>query len=474
MFAWVVSVAVPGCGGGSGYEGPTTPSVSASGALAVAGWPSLMLAPVELRQLDITGGQPPYAVTSQNTALVLATVSASTLKIAGVQASSAPVTVQVSDSATPKRTVTLAVTVTNTPAQGDMAFLPDRVTLIPGGSATVALYGGTPPFTVEPLSRSHVAASVLGRTLTVTGLLEAVDSQVRVTDSLALVRMLSVTVAAPVGTVSGVALFSNLPQPLSLPFGVTRAYTLGGGTGPYTVTSSNPAVLLPSLRGNLLSLTTGVAGTVSLKISDSTPDGQLWHSVTVQSAVAPLALSMPIVSAAVGAQKTVAIVGGRPPYQVVFDGSGVVTGSVNGSTLALAPLAPGSGVVTVYDSAGAAVNLTVVATGLALPTKFGLSPAKVVISEQLVVGTNGLPQQTTIVFSLGKATAPVQVFSSAPQLLMPTVVGNTVEVRTPGSVFNPRPPCVDATTTVTITAIDASGESAASDVVVTDAGACSG
>lgn len=470
MFALGVSAAVSGCGGGSGYEGPVT-SVSASGSLAVAGWPSLMLAPVQLRKLDITGGLPPYAVTSQNTALVLATVSASTLNIAGVQASSAPVTVQISDAATPKHTVTLAVTVTNTPEQGVLVLSPDRVTLAPGASATVALAWGTPPFTAEPLSRSHVAASVVGSTLTVTGLLEAVDTQVRVTDSRALIQMLSVTVAAPSDTGGAVALFSNLPQPLSLPFGAIRAYTLGGGTGPYAVTSSNPAVLLPSLRGNLLSLTAGVAGTVSLKISDAA-GATLWSLVTVQSAVAPLTLSKLVMGGAVGLQESIAIAGGRPPYQVVFDGSGVATGSVNGGTLTLALLAPGSGVVTVYDSQGAAVNLSVVATGAALSTKFGISPAKVVISEQLVVDANGLPQQTTIVFSLGKVTAPVQVFSSAPQLLMPTVVGDTVVVRTPGTAASPQSPCVNGTTLVTITVIDAAGQTATSDIVITDAGAC--
>lgn len=81
-----------------------------------------------------------------------------------------------------------------------------------------------------------------------------------------------------------------------------------------------------------------------------------------------------------------------------------------------------------------------VATGLALPTKFALSPTKVVISERLALGPTGLPQQTVVSLNLSKAVAPVQVMS-APQLLLPTVVGSTVEVRTPGTAQSPLPPC---------------------------------
>jgi len=130
------------------------------------------------------------------------------------------------------------------------------------------------------------------------------------------------------------------------------------------------------------------------------------------------------------------------------------------------------GVATVYDSENTSVPLTVVATGLALPTKFALSPAKVVISERLALGPTGLPQQTVVALNLSKAVAPVQVFSSAPQLLMPTVVGNTVEVRTPGTAQSPLPPCVDAEATVVITVIDSVGQSATADIVIRDAGAC--
>lgn len=469
--AWVSVLLLVGCGGGSGYDGPTAPDPTVAGVLRVAGAPSVMLAPVEFRKLTISGGQPPYTATSQNTATLVASASGDTLSLAGVRADPAPVNVVVVDAA--RRSVTIAVTVTNTPAQGVLALSPARVAMAPGASASVALVGGTPPFTVQSMSPTLVGASVLGSTVTVTGLLEVVDAEVRVLDSMGLVRLLPVTVAVPSSTGGGAALFNNLPQPLSLPAGVTRAYTVGGGTGPYTVASSNAAVVQPSLRGNLLSLVTGVPGTVWVSVTDAAvPGAQVWKSVTVERVAPPLALSATELGGATGTTVTAQVLGGRPPYRLAMDASGVAAGSLFGSTLTLSLVAPGVGVATVYDSENTSVPLTVVATGLALPTKFALSPAKVVISERLALGPTGLPQQTVVALNLSKAVAPVQVFSSAPQLLMPTVVGNTVEVRTPGTAQSPLPPCVDAEATVVITVIDSVGQSATADIVIRDAGAC--
>lgn len=476
-----VLAAVAGCGGGSGYEGPTTapngPTAGAGGPLVVSGAPWVTLAPVEFRQLAISGGQPPYSVTSQNTATVLATVGNGMLNLAGVRADATPVVVLLTDSATgaAKRTVSLAVTVTNTPVQGVMALSPDRLALVPNQLFGVEVVGGTPPFSVETMGRAQVDVSVAGRTVAVRGLLEtAADVLVRVTDALGVVRLLPVSVISPPATGSGVTLFSNVPQPLILPSGATRAFTLGGGSGPYVVISSNPAVLLPTVRGNLLSLVAGVAGTGWLKVTDTT-GAELWHSISVSSGVAPLALSATELGGATGSVLTAAVTGGRPPYRLDTDASGVAAAYINGSKLGLSLLAPGTGVITVHDSEQATVTLTVVATGLAVPTKFALSPTKVVISERLMVDAFGQAQQTVIVLNLGKSTHPVQVFSSAPQLLMPTVVGNTIEVRTPlGASGTPLPPCVDAEVLVTITVIDGSGQSAATDVTIRDAGACTG
>lgn len=466
MGALVLVLLLPGCGGGSGYEGPTSP---AAGALNVAGAPSLVLAPSEFRKLAISGGLPPYTATSPSTATLLAIANNDTLSLAGVKADPAPVNVVVADAA--RRSVTLAVTVTNNPAQGVLALSPDRLTMVPGGVATVALLAGTPPFTVQSPSSAHVSASVVGSTLTVSGHLETLDAQVRVLDSMGLVRLLPVTVAVPTSTGGG-ALFSNLPQPLSLPVGVTRAYTMGGGTGPYTVTAVNPAVVQPTVRGHLLSLTAGVPGTVPLVITDAV-GAQLWKTVTVERGTAPLALSASELGGVTGDLLTAYVTGGRPPYRLGLDSSGIAAGSIFGSTLTLSLVNPGAGVATVYDSDNTTVPLTVVATGLALPTKFALAPAKVVISELLGIGPTGLPQQTVVSLSLSKAIAPVQVFSSAPQLLMPTVVGNTIEVRTPGTALSPLPPCVDLDTTVIITVIDAAGQTATTDIVIRNVGACS-
>jgi hypothetical protein len=214
-----------------------------------------------------------------------------------------------------------------------------------------------------------------------------------------------------------------------------------------------------------------VVGASAITLSDATGQ-QLTRNVGVQAGSPPLALSSTVLVGVVGSQQTVQIAGGRPPYAMYSDGSGVVVGSVTGSTMTLTIMTSGNGRATVYDADRSTVVASVVATGTATPTVLTLLPAKVTISENLSLDANGKAQQTSLMLSLYAAASPVQVFSSAPGLLKPTLSGNTVVVTTPGTASAPLPACVDADTTVTITVIDALGKSVTSDILIRNTGAC--
>jgi hypothetical protein len=466
---FVLMSLLTGCGGGSDYVGPTSPTPETGTNLSVGGLSSLSLAPVELKRFDITGGRKPYTAVSQNSAVVLASVSDATLSLAGVQSHAVPISVIITDALNNR--ISLAVTVSNTTGQGQFSLSPERVAVAPGNTSTVTVIGGSAPFTALAANDALVAVSTSGATVSITGLQETTEVLVRVIDSQGVSRVLPVAVAATSTNTANIALFSNLPTQPSLSPSTTRTYTIGGGTAPYSVTSSQPAVLTPNLRGSALSLQAGQVGTSLLTITDAA-GASLRYTMTVQSTVSPLTLSTTGIFGTVGTKGTVQISGGRPPYGMFGDGAGVAAGSVNGNILSLELLGPGNGVITVYDADFNKVTMTAVATGTALSNKFGMSPAQVTISETLTVDASGAPQATVIPLKLTKAEPPISVFSSNPTLLLPKVNGTVVEVSTPVKDGKAIPPCVDGDTNVTITIIDSVGQSATSNIIIRNTGEC--
>lgn len=470
LWLWVLMLSLTACGGGSDYVGPTSPTPESGNLSVGSGVSSVSLLPVELKRFEIMGGRKPYSVVSQNSAIVLASVSDATLTLAAVQSHAVPISVIVSDALNNR--ISLAVTVSNSTGQGQFSFSPERLSLAPGSTASVNLTGGTPPFTAVAANEALVAVSTAGAVLSVTGLQETVEVLVRVTDSQGLSRSLPVTVAASVSSTPNAPLFSNVPAQLILTPQSSRTYTLGGGLPPYSVTTSQAGVLNPSLRGTALVLQTGQVGTAQLSVVDAAGT-RLLYTVQVQSSLSPLVLSASEFSDKLGAQMTVWVSGGRPPYTVSTTGS-VKAGTVQSdNSIALELTAVGSGSVTVYDANLNKVTMTTSAASTALSNTFGLSPARVTISETLATDATGTAQATVIPLRLTKAEPPVSVFSSHPNLLMPTVSGNFVLVSTPVKDGKALPPCVDGDVTVTITVIDSVGQSASSQVMVLNSGSCS-
>lgn len=465
-------LALGACGGGSSNSSaPIDPSNLPLAIEVAAPGTGVSLVPSEFRQLVITGGQKPFAVVSRDPSVVLASVSDATLSLAGVKGSATAVEVVVTDAL--NKQFKLTVTVANPNGLGAFELVPAAVALAPGGSKVVSILGGTLPYTVISGNTSVVTTSVEYSALTLTAGTEGVGIPVRVQDSTGLVRVLPVTVVATAYAATGVAFFTNLSAPQDLSPGASRTFTLGGGTGPYVVTSDRPDVVSATVRGATLLLKGGVAGQATLRLEDATG---AWFPrlVSVQLVPVPLAVSSQAVYDAVGNSVALQILGGRPPYAMYGTASGVVAGSVSGSVLNLTLLTAGNGFVTVYDAERNTVNVSVVATGTTTPTVLTLSPAAVSISENLAKDASGASVQTVVKLALFKATEPYQVFSSATSLLNVEKTTGGVLVKTPvDSTGKPLAPCVDADTKVTITVVDSStGASVASVITVQNAGAC--
>lgn len=475
---WVAAfgllVALVACGGGSSDSAsPQIDSNNLPLSIAVPAAGAVDLVPSEFRQLVITGGQKPFTVVSKDTSVVLASVSDATLSLAGVKGSATAVEVVVTDAL--NKQFKLSVTVANPNGPGALELVPAAVALAPGGSKVVAIVGGTLPYTVTSGNTSVVTTSVEYSALTLKAGTEGVGIPVRVQDATGLVRVLPVTVVATAYAATGVTFFTNLSAPQDLSPGASRSFTLGGGTGPYVVTSDRPEVVSATVRGATLLLKGGIAGQATLRLEDATG---AWfpRTVSVQLVPVPLAVSNQAVYDKVGASVALQILGGRPPYAMYGNATGVVAGSVSGSQLNLNLLAAGAGLVTVYDAERNTVIVSVVATGTATPSVLTLTPAALSISENLAKDASGATVQTVLKLALFKATEPYQVFSSATNLLTVEKTTDGVLVKTPvDSTGKPLAPCVDADTKVSITVVDSTtGASVTSVVTVQNAGACTG
>jgi hypothetical protein len=467
LVAGVLALGITACGGG--YEGTTPPGDTTNLPLALVGPTTLTLIPSELGRVEVTGGTRPYTATSTNKATALASVSDGTLSVAAVQGASAPVTVTVTDAKNAK--VTLTVNVTNRPEQGSFALSTRDLALVPGASQALTVSGGTPPFTVVASNASIATASVAYSTVTVVGVSEGVNAGVRVIDSRGVTQTLLVTVAAPTPSPSGLALFSNMPAYLTLRPRTSQTFTLGGGTGPYIAVSSNPAALETTVRGGGLILNAGVGlgGAINVMVGD-TNGNTLNHTVRVLNTSAPLALSSSAITGVEGTSTRVGIAGGLPPYRMA-SALPSVANIVNGDTLAITfGFIGGPKRVTVLDAENNAANLDITSTALLSPIT--VSPSAITISEQLSRDAAGVAQITTIPLLFLNAKQPLQVFTSHPNLLVPSVNGVAVTVSTPGTVDSPIAPCVDTETKVVITGIDATGSSGSAVVTVIDGGIC--
>lgn len=479
-----LSLGLVACGGG--YEGSPSPTDTSSQPLSVAGATNLTLVPTELGRVEVSGGSRPYSATSQNPEVALASVSDSTLSIAAVRGDTAPVSITVTDARNAK--VSLSVSVTNSPALGTFTLAPRELALSPGASRTITISGGAAPFTAVTSKSGIASASVSGNTVTVAGLTEGVNAELRVIDSKGATQTALVTVAAPTPSASGLAPFTNMAASLTLRPNTSQTFTLGGGTGPYTAISSNPAAVATTVREGALTLKAGVGGSAILTITDNSGQELLKDvidstgtpqrervTVRVLTTSAPLALNATSIAGLVGTTTTVGIAGGLPPYRTVSTSSTQVgTASIDRDTVKIAfSFVGGPMRVSVLDAENNSVDLNITATASSVLSPMSVSPSRIVVSELLSRDTTtGLPKQTSIPLLFVNGRAPLQVFSSHPRLLVPVANGNAVTVTSPGTADAPVAPCVDLNTEVFITGIDASGASASTSITITDNGPC--
>jgi hypothetical protein len=401
------------CGGSSNRDelaAAGTPAVlysSAPSALTV-------VAAAPASPFSIGGGTPPYSASSSNASVATATVSGSSLNIAGGLVGNATVLILDSKGAR----VEIALTVSAPQAAPTLrTTAPSDITLAAGATNSFSIFGGTPPYLTSSSNASVVTSGVNGNSISVIGVARGTGN-ILVLDATGAQVAITVTV----GSTTVTPLFTSASSAVALTVGAADVtYTIGGGVPPYSASSSNLGVATASVSGTSLSLkglTTGSATAVVLDSTGSKIDITLTVGsgtpVTAFRTTAPSAITL-----GVGSTDAFTMSGGTPPYVASTSNSGVATVSVNGGSLSIAGKATGSANILALDATGAQVAIAVTVGSTNITPLFTSASSAVSL-------TAGAPD---VVYSIGGGVPPYSASSSNLGVATASVSGTSLSLK---------------------------------------------
>ncbi|MBK6999557.1 MAG: hypothetical protein IPH35_06175 [Rhodoferax sp.] len=360
----------------------------------------------------IGGGVAPYAAGSSNSAVATVTVSKSSLNIAVGAVGSADVWVLDSVGTRVELTVTVGFT---TPSDKLRSTAPDKLTLAVGGSGTYTISGGTAPYRTSSSNTAIVQPAVNGSTLLLVSGVASGTAQVLVIDATGTQLVLEVSV----GSSTTPVLFTSAPNTLNMATASAARFNIGGGVPPYAVSSSDASIVAASTSGNSLGLASMVAGKATILVLDSV-GSSVRFEVTVGGALRSNAPDKITLSA--GSAGIYTLSGGVPPYVASSGAPGIVTASVNGTTLLLTGgVNAGADVpVLVTDAAGTqlpALLVTVTASTTTTPS----STLRISAPDKITLGTGSAG-----VYTIFGGTPPYIASSGAPGIVTASVNGGTL------------------------------------------------
>lgn len=290
-----------------------------------------------------------YKVNSSNPVVASATVNGATLAISGFSSGSTSLVISDSVGATTVITVTVPV------PGAILSTAPSNLKLATGTSGTYAISGGVGPYTATSANPALVSALVSGSSLTIGAVADTVGgtASVIVSDAAGTLPLTIAVTAAPV------QFFTTAPATLAIASGASKVFAVFGGSLPYSVVSTYPAIATGFVSGSTLTITGAVAGSGTVILSDA-KGASVSISVLV-NAPGPLYLSAPdsvVISS--GGYNVYDIIGGAPPYIASSSDLSVVRASiVNSNQVNVIGLSDGSATIAVTDSAGTKVPVKV-------------------------------------------------------------------------------------------------------------------
>lgn len=216
-----------------------------------------------------------------------------------------------------------------------------------------------------------------------------------------------------IGGTTNPSLYTTAPAQVSISPGANAVYTIGGGNGAYTATSSNTNVITASVNGNSLTVVGVAPGTANIAITDTAGDKVTIAVTTVGQALFTTAPER--VSITPGNSAVYAIGGGSGPYSATTGNANVATTSLTGNSLTLTGIASGTTNIAITDAAGGKFTIAVDTTG----------------SQPLfttAAGQVSITPGTSAVYAIGGGNGPYSATSSNTNVATASVSGNSLTV----------------------------------------------
>jgi len=354
----------------------------------------------------VGGGAGPYTVGSSNVAVATASISGTKLTITGISVGTSSVVIR---DATVGN-VTIRVTVGS---NADL-FTSAPATLTVGigtSSPTFTIGGGSQVYTVTSGNTQIAGVGINGNKFTINGV-SAGKTIVTVKDSFGAVVLIDVTIG------SGADFYTTAPLDLTLTANGSGTYVLGGGSAPYTATSSNTSVVTASASGNSLTLTGVGSGKAVVVLRDAA--GKIINlNVTLGSGTvnAVFTTAPAAVTIAIGSSPAYQIGGGIAPYSISSSNTAIATATLSGNNFTITAVATGTANIIVKDAAGIPVTIAVSVGSGATVALFSTAPP-----------TLSLAPGAAPVYVIGGGTAPYFATSSDTRVATAVVSGSTMTI----------------------------------------------
>lgn len=190
------------------------------------------------------------------------------------------------------------------------------------------------------------------------------------------------------------------PSTLTLQVGSLQQYAIKGGVKPYSVVSTDPAVVVGWIGGDdSVSIGTLVAGKASITIADA-KGSKFDIAVTSGSntALFTTAASTMTITPGIAYAQTYTVGGGSGPYSATSNFPSVVTVVINGNQMTITgvQVSAAAATITIRDAAGATLSLAV--TAGTVPLAVNPSTITMPIGGTLrAVITGGTPPYRTVI-----------------------------------------------------------------------------
>lgn len=321
------------------------------------------------------GGAALYRVNVSNSVIASATVTGSILSISGLSGGST--TMVISDSVGGSSLISVTVPV----AGALMSTAPSSLRLAIGNRGVYAISGGGGTYTATSSNPVLVSASVSGGSiLTIAAAADTLGgaANVIITDSVG-TSPLTISVA-----VVPVQFFTTAPSSLVIAGSDPKIFSVFGGSLPYSVVNTNPAVVVGVISSaatpTTLTIRGAIPGAGTVILSDA-KGATVSIDVTVSASTA-------LFSNAPGGSLITTLIAGASYQYLVYGGSnfdpgvpgsysaastnpGVVSASLAGPVLTVTALANGSSTVRVTDAIGTQLDIGfVVGSGSSTNTNY--------------------------------------------------------------------------------------------------------